>query len=357
MRALGQMTGRKAIVMELKQIRMGIVGAGTWGATHASIYAEHICADPVAICDMNKEKAQEIAEQYGIRKVYTDYKELATDKEIDAVAIVTPDFAHADIACAMADAGKDILIEKPLATTREDVDRICEAVERNGVRCMVDLHNRWNAPFNKAKQEIASGKLGKPYTAYIRHSDVKWVATDMLSWAAKSSILWFLGSHSLDSLRWLVESEAKRVYSVKKEGLLKERGVDVPDIYLTTIEFENGVVAHMENGWVTPNGNRNVNDFLCDVMCTEGMIKLNLSAHNMIEEITEESSSVPDILVSNMVFDKCKGLSYESIRDFVDRLVDGREFRVTLEDSRRTAIAILAILESAEKGVPVEVSY
>ncbi|MEE0072285.1 MAG: Gfo/Idh/MocA family oxidoreductase [Lachnospiraceae bacterium] len=343
--------------MELKQIRMGIVGAGTWGATHASIYAEHICADPVAICDMNKEKAQAIADKYGICKVYTDYKELAADPEIDAVAIVTPDFAHADIACAMADAGKDILIEKPLATTREDIDRICEAVERNGVRCMVDLHNRWNAPFNKAKQEIASGKLGKPYTAYIRHSDVKWVATDMLSWAAKSSILWFLGSHSLDSLRWLVDSEAKRVYSVKREGLLKERGVDVPDIYLTTIEFENGVVAQMENGWVTPNGNRNVNDFLCDVMCTEGMMKLNLSAHNMIEEITEESSSVPDVLVSNMVFDKCKGLSYESIRDFVDRLVDGREFRVTLEDSRKTAIAILAILESAEKGVPVEIEY
>ena len=111
--------------MELKQIRMGIVGAGTWGATHASIYAEHICADPVAICDMNKEKAQEIADKYGIRKVYTDYRELAADDEVDAVAIVTPDFAHADIACAMADAGKDILIEKPLATTREDVDRIC----------------------------------------------------------------------------------------------------------------------------------------------------------------------------------------------------------------------------------------
>ena len=58
-----------------------------------------------------------------------------------------------------------------------------------------------------------------------------------------------------------------------------------------------------------------------------------------------------------MVFDNCKGLSYESIRDFVDRLVDGREFRVTLEDSRKTAIAILAILESAEKGVPVEIEY
>lgn len=148
--------------MEIRQIRMGIVGAGTWGETHASIYAEHLFADPVAICDVNEKRAREIAEKYGIRKVYTDYHALAADEEIDAVAIVTPDFAHADIACAMAEAKKDILIEKPLATTREDIERICEAVKRNGVRCMVDLHNRWNPPFNTAKQRIASGELGVP---------------------------------------------------------------------------------------------------------------------------------------------------------------------------------------------------
>ena len=123
--------------MEIKQIRMGIVGAGTWGRTHASIYAEHLFADPVAICDMNEARAREIADEFGIRKVYTDYHDMAADEEIDAVAIVTPDFAHADIACAMADAKKDILIEKPLATTKEDIARICEAVEKNGVRCIV----------------------------------------------------------------------------------------------------------------------------------------------------------------------------------------------------------------------------
>ena len=100
--------------MEIKQVRMGIVGAGTWGETHASIYAEHLFADPVAICDMNEQRAREIAEKYGIRKVYTDYHDLAADEEVDAVAIVTPDFAHADIAVAMADAKKNLLIEKPI---------------------------------------------------------------------------------------------------------------------------------------------------------------------------------------------------------------------------------------------------
>ena len=209
-----------------KKIKMGIVGAGTWGRTHAYIYREHSNAEPVAICDMNRERAQAIADEFGIKEVYTDYHEMAEKADIDAVAIVTPDFAHADIACCFADHKRHLLIEKPLATTREDAERIVEAVKRNGVRCMVDLHNRWNAPFNTCKQLIEAGKLGDPYTAYIRHSDIKWCATDLLPWAAKSSILWFLGSHSLDTLRWLFNDEVKRGEAVQREGILKAEGID-----------------------------------------------------------------------------------------------------------------------------------
>lgn len=341
----------------MKKIKMGIVGAGVWGETHASIYQEHICAEPVAICDKDEKKARKLAEKYGIKEVYTDYRKMAEECDCDAVAIVTPDFLHADIAVTFAEHKKHLLIEKPLATTREDIDRICEAVTRNQVRAMVDLHNRWNAPFNTAWQEIRSGRLGEAYSGYIRHNDIKWVATDMLSWAEKSSILWFLGSHSLDTLRWLFADDVKRVYSVKKRGILEGMGVHTDDLFLTTIEFEHGGVAQMENGWVTPNGNTNINDFKCSVLCTKGMVSIDASSHNLIHLVTDEKASTPDILVSNHVFDKCKGLSYESIRDFVDRLVDGKEFRVTLEDARKTAIAILAILESAETGMPVDVCY
>ena len=343
--------------MEFKKIRMGIVGAGTWGETHAAIYKEHLFADPIAICDMNEQRANTIANKYDIKKVYTDYLEMAKDPDIDAVAIVTPDFAHADIAVAMANAGKHLLIEKPLATTIEDIKKICEAVDKNHVRCMVDLHNRWNPPFNKVKQQVQSGKMGDPYNAYVRLNDIKWVATDMLSWAAKSSILWFLGSHSLDTLRWIFDDDVKRVYSIKREGILKELGVDTPDVFLTTVEFEKGGIAQMENGWVTPNGNGNINDFKFNILCTKGMIEMDLSDHDLIREVTEERENVPDVLVSNMVFEQCKGFSYESIRDFIERLVDGKEFRVTLEDAKKTAIAILAIHKSAEIGMPVDVEY
>ena len=110
-----------------------------------------------------------------------------------------------------------------------------------------------------AHQAVERGDLGELYSAYIRLNDIKWVATDMLPWAAKSSILWFLGSHSLDTLRWFFNDEVARVYSVSRDGVLKGKGVDTVDEYLTTIEFKNGGIAQMENGWITPDANPCVN--------------------------------------------------------------------------------------------------
>lgn len=257
----------------------------------------------------------------------------------------------------MAAAGKHLLIEKPLATKREDVKRMLKAIEAGGVRAMVDLHNRWSPPYNLAWQQIRSGALGDPYCAYMRLNDIKWVATDMLPWAGSSSILWFLGSHSVDTLRWLLGSEVEEVYSVSRAGLLKQQGVDTTDVYLTTLRFRNGAIAQMENGWVTPNGNGNVNDMKCTVLCEKGKIDIDTSSHNMIQISTEEKTVTPDVIVTNQVFGRCKGFAYESIRSFADRLADGRPFDVTLEDAANVSLIILSIMESAQTGVPVKVDY
>lgn len=339
------------------KIKMGIVGAGVWGETHASIYQEHPCAELVAICDISIEKAQKIADKYNIPQVYSNYHEMAEKCNCDAVAVVTPDFLHADISVAFAKQKKHLLIEKPIATNKKDILTIMDAVNKNGVRAMVDLHNRWNAPFNKAKQEVEKGTLGEPYTAYIRLNDIKWVATDMLSWSADSSIMWFLGSHSVDTLRWMFDDEVKRVFSVKRKGILQKLGINTDDIFLTTLEFKKGGIAHMENGWITPNGNTNINDFKFSLLGTQGMINIDASSHNLIQMVTEEKTTTPDILVTNFIFDRCKGLSYESIRDFIDRLADNKPFKVSLEDAQNTSLTILAILESAETGMPIEVDY
>lgn len=341
----------------MKTFRIAIVGAGVWGDTHAAIYREHPMVDPVAICDQNEERARMLAEKYGLSKVYTNVDDMLRDGGFEAVSIVTPDHLHADIAVKCAAAKKHMLIEKPLATTREDVFRIVDAVRQSGVRAMVDLHNRWSPPFAEASRLIKNGELGTLRSAYFRLNDVKWVATDMLPWAARSSILWFLGSHSFDTLQWLFRDRVRRVYTVSSRGVLDALNVPTEDVFLTTLEFENGGIAQMENGWITPNANPCVNDIKCSLCGDKAMIAIDASNHNLIQFYSDQKVSVPDIIVRNQIHGRVKGFAYEGIRSFVDKLASDEPFIVSLEDAARTSLAILAIMESAKSRTPVEIDY
>jgi predicted dehydrogenase len=178
----------------------------------------------------------------------------------------------------------------------------------------------------------------------------------LLPWAAKSSILWFLGSHSLDTLRWMFDDEVARVYAVSRAGVLQDLGVDTVDEYLTTIEFKKGGIAQMENGWITPNANPCVNDIKFNALGTKGMISIDTSHHNLIQKYTDTAVTVPDVLVQNSVFGFPKGFAFESIRSFVDCLLTGQEFHVSVQDAANTSLAILAIMESAKTRMPVEVA-
>lgn len=331
-------------------IKMAIVGAGLWANEHARLFAEMPGVECVAICDLNEKRANEFAALHHIPNVYTDHREMLKKSECDAVSIVTPDFLHTDIAVDSANAGKHMLIEKPLATTRKEVFQILNAVEKNGVRVMVDMHNRFSPPFNNAKYLVESQKFGRPVNAYFRLNDVKSVATNMLSWASKSSILWFLGSHSLDTMNWILNGYPKEVYARSSRGVLDALGVDAVDVYQSSIVYDNGVIAQMENGWITPNGNPCVNDIKFNVVCERGKIDIDASNHNLLKVTSDERMDTGDCIVANKIFGHHKGFAYESIRSFLTKLQSGEEFFVSLKDCAVTCLALLDIMESAKTG-------
>lgn len=331
-------------------IKMAIVGAGLWANEHARIFAEMDNVECVAICDVNKEKADHFAAINHIPQVYYDHREMLQKSGCDAISIVTPDFLHTQIAVDAANAGKHILVEKPLATRKEDVLAILDAVEKNHVRIMVDMHNRFSPPFNNAKYVLAERRFGKPVNAYFRLNDTRSVATDMLKWASKSSILWFLGSHSLDTLSWMLGSRVKEVYALSSRGVLDAVGVDAVDVYLSSLVFENGVIAQMENGWITPNGNPCVNDIKCTVCCEHGKIDIDTSNNTMLKLTDDTRMITGDCIVSNSIFGYHKGFAYESIRSFLNCLQSGKEFLVPVTDCANVCLALLDIMESAKTG-------
>lgn len=338
----------------MKTVGMGIIGAGGWGAMHARTYATVEGVELRGVADSNEERAQAMARQYGAT-AYTSLHDLVKDTRIDAVSIVTPDATHEEAVIAAAQAGKHILAEKPLATTVDACERMLDAVEKAGVKLMVDFHARWSPPLYKAWEAIRKGEIGEPQHAYYRLNDRIFVPTEMLSWAGRSTVMWFVGSHAIDTLRWLLDSEVARVYCVSRKGVLSGRGIDTPDYYLTTLEFRSGAVAVLENSWILPNTMPNIVDVKCELVGSRGAIYIDATHNRAVEKYTESSGSYPDVFVMPIIYDRQEGFAAESIRHFLECVRFDRQPMVTGRDGLEVTKVICAAEESVRIGHPVDV--
>jgi predicted dehydrogenase len=329
-----------------------VIGSGLWGGLHARVYSEAEHAGLVAVCDLDKDRASELGSKFGA-EYYTDLDKMLSREDIDAVSIVTPDFAHVDIALAAIRAGKHVLVEKPLATTSADCRRIIDAAATAGVKLMVDFHNRWSPPFCSAKTSIERGEVGSVRLIYYRLNDTIFVPTEMLSWAGRSTVQWFIGSHSLDTVTWLIGDKVESVYAVSRSVVLKDKGVDTPDFYEVILEFANGAVAVVENCWILPNSLPNIIDLKCEIVGSEGALYVDGSSHRVLERYTQDKGWYPDVLVMPEIRGKQMGFAAESIRHFIDCVVQDKEPSVTGEDGLSVTELIEAIERSAANGAKV----
>lgn len=341
----------------MTQVGFGVIGVGiVGGAWHAHVYHHMPGADLVAVCDLNAERAREIADKYAVPHVYTDYRDLLARPDIAAVSIATPDFAHREIAVAAAEAGKHILVEKPLAMTVEDAEAILSAVESVGVKLMVDFHNRVNPAFVGTKAAVDNGDLGELKYIYARLSNTTFVPTQMLPWAGRSSALWFLASHTLDMSCWLLQDRPTRVYAVSRSGVLRERGIDAPDFHVAIVEFERGAVVTLENSWILPETEPNVFNLKMELLGSDGAMYINTSDHRTVEKYTRDEVSLPDTLGFTLDADSARlsGFVLEAIARFVDAVVDDAPVLATGEEAALVTTVLCAIEQSARSGQPVE---
>jgi len=121
-------------------------------------------------------------------------------------------------------------LTKPLATTLDECEAMLAAAREAGVFLMVDWHNRWNPPIYQAWKSIQTGELGQVRYIYYRLSDTLYVPLKMLPWAEQSSVMWFLGSHALDTVCWLLGKKPVKVYCQKSQRVLADLGVNTPDL-------------------------------------------------------------------------------------------------------------------------------
>ena len=345
--------------MRGKQVRVGVVGTGVWGRMHIRAYLQHASAELVAICDLDAKRAAATAREFGIRKFFTSVDALL-DEGLDGISIATPDAAHAAIALKAASRGVHMLVEKPLATTVRECRQMIVAARRHGVHLMVDWHNRWNPAYYSAWQAIRKGELGEISYIYYRLSDTIYVPTKMLPWAGESSVMLFLGSHSLDTTCWLIGAKPVRVFCQRKEGILTRRGIPTADMYITMVDFANGATAVIENSWVLPQSSPSLIDHRCEIIGTKGVVYLDLTHHGAVAKYTAKTpagfpdASFPDLFITPEIHGKQMGFSVESMYHFVECLRDGKKPLTSGEDGLLNTRLINAAEDSARKGIPIE---
>ncbi|MGW6195643.1 Gfo/Idh/MocA family protein [Kribbella sp. NPDC055110] len=325
-------------------VTIGIVGAGLRGR----LFAEALRGQPdvtvVGLAEASAKVAEEARDATGL-PVIASHTELLEAFDPDAVIVATPDFAHRQIAIDVADAGKHLLIEKPVATNRDDALAIAAAVHRSGVRCLVGFENRWNPHVVQAKAAMAS--VGEPITASATLSNSFFVPTTMLSWAAQSSPAWFLMPHTLDLLLWLTGRTPVSVSAVGSRGVLAKRGIDTWDVVHALLSFDDGSTATLSSAWTLPDAGDGIVDFRFQVIGTEGSVTADLSHQGLTVVSDKYRSAWP---VSGRIGRSQVGPAVWMVQDFAAGLVDGGDLGPDIDHGVLVTQIICAIEDAISTG-------
>lgn len=336
----------------MQTLRFGIVGSGIMAKAHAASIAAYHRSTVVAWAGPSAESAD--LEEFGPASVYRDAEELVADSNVDAVLVATPDWVHTGPAVAALEAGKPVLIEKPLATSSSDALAILAAQQRAGVTAMTLFNHRWVPAYWQAKERTAGEALGEPVLAYTRKNDTIEVPTEMISWADKTTPAWFLSSHDIDLVCWYFESAPVEVYASEVRKVLVARGIDTPDAIQAQVRFEDGAIATFEACWTYPNTFPTMTDSFVELIFTKGAIHLDRK-REQIEIASESRFEYPRNLLVSRVGGRPSGSTYAAVTHFVDAVLDESEPLVSLESSVRVTQVLEAIHRSCRTGAGVPI--
>lgn len=149
----------------MKPVKVAVIGTGSISDLHLKCYRNNPNAELVAVCDLNGERAKAKAENYGAARSYTDYKEMLANPDIDAVSICTWNNTHVPLSIAALEAGKHVLVEKPLARTVEEALQAQQAVDATGKTLMVGFVRRYDPNIAMLRRFADSGEVGPFYFA------------------------------------------------------------------------------------------------------------------------------------------------------------------------------------------------
>ncbi len=229
-------------------LNFALVGCGRIAKRHSELLGLRQIdgAQLVAVCDLDEPKAKSIGEQFSIPS-YTDMHQMMRSEKIDAVVVLTESGNHARNVVELAQYGKHIVVEKPMALTLNDADAMIQACDKAGGKLFVVKQNRFNVPVVKLREALDHERFGKLVLGTVRvrwcrpqeyYDQAPWRGT----WAMDGGVLTNQASHHVDMLEWLMGD----VESVFARGTTALAKIEAEDTAVVTLKFRNGALGVIE---------------------------------------------------------------------------------------------------------------
>jgi inositol 2-dehydrogenase len=264
-------------------VRIGVIGLGRIG----HFYAEAVAAlggstQLAAIVEPNDNVRARVQQRFGVEHAYPDVAGALDRAALDGVIVATSTSAHAQVVMAVAERGKPIFCEKPLALTVTETEAVLEVVQRTGVLLQMGFMRRFDAAHVQAKQAIEAGKIGRPLMYRSVGRDPGCPPVAYADPRHSGGLIVDMGIHDFDMARWLTSSEVERVSA---EGTLlvcdELRQVGDIDNAIVLLRFASGAVGSIEVSRTARYGY----DIQAEVLGSDGAIRLGPSAERGLEDV------------------------------------------------------------------------
>jgi predicted dehydrogenase len=227
-------------------VRIGVVGLGAFGAQHLAAWQAVSSARVVALCDTQPEALEAAGALFPSAAHYEELGALLADPAVEAVDLVTPADRHLDHALAALGAGKHVFVEKPMAETADEAQRVVDAARAGGRRLQVGLVSRFGVPYALLHDQVLAGAFGDLVLLRLKRNIPS-------AWAPAfqhTHPIFETAIHDLDLLVWYARSRCRSVYAQERSHL----GLRFPDAVVALLSFESGLLAEVETTWHVPAG-------------------------------------------------------------------------------------------------------
>lgn len=310
--------------------RVGMIGAGMYGSTLAAVFYSLTKTGKINFCalaDIDEQVCSAAKVDYGV-SVYKNYKDMIDHEQLDAIAIVTPDYLHEEMAVYAAKHKLHMLVQKPLDVSTDGARRIVRAAEKNNVLLYVDFHKRFDPSFLLLRKTLQSGRLGELLYGYVNIEDsISIPSVSFRKWAHKSSPAWFIGIHMCDLLSWAIGEPPKQVLSTGQKKKLVSMGIDTWDCISTKLIYRSGASITLDSSWILPTHFPSVVNQNLRIVGTQGIIELDGQHRGVEMWLSEQSAGIPNpygyLDSANPVSGNCcQGYTIQSLEYFVKLLED-----------------------------------